>query len=88
MSCEPPVCWTAHARHAIASTLSPASSTVAPAKPGSQQVAVGPEIGLAGAYPAVKSVRNIASGVFAFILIAASNPPAWAWLAGSFRFPP
>jgi len=39
-----------------------------------------PETGSAGAYLAVKGVRDIASGLFVFILIAARQPHVLGWV--------
>jgi len=43
-------------------------------------VPAAPETGSAGAYLAVKGVRDIASGLFVFILIAARQPHALGWV--------
>jgi hypothetical protein len=43
-------------------------------------VPVGPEAGPVGAYLAVKGVRDIASGVFVVILIAARVPHVLGWV--------
>jgi len=42
-------------------------------------VAVGPDAGPASAYLAVKGVRDIASGLVAFALIAAATPAVLGW---------
>jgi hypothetical protein len=43
-------------------------------------VPAGPETGSAGAYLAVKGVRDIASGLFVVILIAARHPHVLGWV--------
>ena len=43
-------------------------------------VPVSPGIGSAAAYLAVKGVRDIASGLFVFILIAAQDPRVLGWV--------
>ena len=40
----------------------------------------GPEPGSAGPYPAIKGVRDITSGLFVVILIAARQPRLLGWL--------
>src|SRR5215472_937740 len=43
-------------------------------------VPAGPQTGPASAYLAVKGVRDIASGLFVFILIAARQPHVLGWV--------
>ena len=43
-------------------------------------IPAGPEAGSAGPYLAVKGVRDVTSGLFVFILIAAQDPRVLGWL--------